>query len=287
MCLAWQPVFRFRYVYDMHSSLPRQLSNFSYSKSPLLTDLFEILERKALSRADAVITVCPDLFEYARGLGTDASRLILIENSLFDPVSVVRGAEAVETDAEFNEDLPPDRRLVFYAGTLEPYQGISLLLQAFSRVAQQLENVDLIVAGGTARQVDGYRREAAALGLKTRCRFMGSVPRHRAMSLSKRSSVLVSTRTTGTNVPLKIYEHLASGIPLVATDVYAHTQVLSEEVAFLAPPDPDTLAGALVRALTDPVEGDRRTGRARALYAARYDAAAYREKMRTLLGWLS
>ena len=51
------------------------------------------------------------------------------------------------------------------------------------------------------------------------------------------AQVLVSARIHGTNTPLKIYEQLASGRPLVATRIWSHTQVLSESVCFLADPD--------------------------------------------------
>src|SRR5215212_9972013 len=48
-------------VYDMHSSLPQQLSNFEFTKSHLLIQAFERLEKAALRAASAIITICPDL----------------------------------------------------------------------------------------------------------------------------------------------------------------------------------------------------------------------------------
>ena len=61
--------------------------------------------------------------------------------------------------------------------------------------------------------------------------------------------MLVSPRVHGTNTPLKVYEHLASGKPLVATRIWSHTQVLDDSVCFLVEPEPDSMAKGLLRAL--------------------------------------
>ena len=50
------------------------------------------------------------------------------------------------------------------------------------------------------------------------------------------ADVLVSPRSLGTNTPLKIYQYLRSGRPIVATRLLTHTQVLDDEVAILTEP---------------------------------------------------
>ncbi|MFL5518029.1 MAG: glycosyltransferase, partial [Gemmatimonadales bacterium] len=77
-CSWLKPIFRFKLVYDMHSSLPQQLSNFEFTKSHLLIQAFERLEKAALRAATAVITICPDLATYVEPLVKDPSRHILI-----------------------------------------------------------------------------------------------------------------------------------------------------------------------------------------------------------------
>src|SRR5690606_39669271 len=59
-CRFLKPLFGFRLVYDMHSSLPQQLENFEFSESKVLKAVFASLERSALKAADGVITICPD-----------------------------------------------------------------------------------------------------------------------------------------------------------------------------------------------------------------------------------
>jgi hypothetical protein len=49
------------HVYDMHSSLPQQLDNFSFSRSAILRWMFQRLERTAIKRSRVTIVICPHL----------------------------------------------------------------------------------------------------------------------------------------------------------------------------------------------------------------------------------
>jgi glycosyltransferase involved in cell wall biosynthesis len=275
-----KPVFGFRLVYDMHSSLPEQLANFSFSRSRLLTRTFEWLERYCLAKADAVITICPALAAYVEAqLGDDSTKHLLIENSIFERVRL-KGIPA-EMSATACEPLPEGRRIV-YAGTLEPYQGIDILLQGFATITGCFPTAFLIVAGGSPEQVDHYRAMASSLGID-RCTFLGRLSTDRARALNRTADILVSPRLTGSNTPLKIYEQLASGVPLMATNIYSHTQVLSDDVAVLVAPDAAGIAGGLTRLLQNPAHGQQVAAAAKALYEQAYSRPSYEQKMRRLL----
>ena len=98
-CRFLKPMFRFRLVYDMHSSLPQQLTNFNFTTSKLLIGLFKKLENGALKHSDAVITICPDLRDYVAQQGIDPKRHLLIENSIFEDVRL-KGSRAARTNGE-------------------------------------------------------------------------------------------------------------------------------------------------------------------------------------------
>jgi glycosyltransferase involved in cell wall biosynthesis len=72
---------RAQHLYDMHSSLPQQLANFKAFNYGPIVKVFERLERFVVCRADAVITICPDLLE--RVAAIDKARpCFLIENAI-------------------------------------------------------------------------------------------------------------------------------------------------------------------------------------------------------------
>lgn len=277
-------IFGFRLVYDMHSSLPQQLRNFGYTDARFIVRAFERLELSALRRADAVITICPDLERYALSIMPDRERHLLIENSVFGSVRLKArratrypflGAEALK--------VPVGKPVLLYAGTFERYQGLDLLLRAFARARPRLGDAVLVLVGGTPSQVETLRAEAQRLNLGERCVIIGRVAPDQVRDLIGRARVLLSPRIDGTNTPLKVYEQLASGIPLVATRIYSHTQVLNEDVCFLVDPTEEGMAEGLVAALTDESARERVVAGARELYAARYSPDAYEVKMRRLL----
>jgi glycosyltransferase involved in cell wall biosynthesis len=284
-CVALKPLFGFKLVYDMHSSLPQQLTSFEFTRSTFLIGVFERLELAALTSSEAVITISPLLAEYALAHLSAPETHVLIENSLFDPIRLTDGAP--EIGSEHEVDLPAGRPIVAYAGTLEAYQGIGLLLESQALLLRRGEDPFLLVVGGSERQVAQYREQAESLGIADDCLFTGVLPQERARALVRRSSVVVSPRTKGVNTPLKIYELLASGIPLVATRITSHTQVLDDHVCFLADPDPASFSAAVLEALTDDPRRERTVAGAIALYESRYSRTAYVDKMQRVLDRLA
>lgn len=282
MCLLLCPPAGVPFVYDMHSSLPQQLVNFDYTRSRLLRGAFRALEDRALRRAAAVVTISPALARYAeRRIPEGGASHHLIENSLVEPVRLADGDRAGEASPDV--PLPEGRPVVAYIGTFESYQGLDLLLPALQIVRGERPDAFFLLVGGSPGQVEERRREARELGLADDCLFTGTVPRATARALAGEVTLLTSPRTKGTNTPLKIYEAMALGTPLVATRVPSHTQVLEDDVCFLADPDPEAFARAVLGALASPEERRAVARAARDRYDRDYGRDAYRQKMSTLL----
>jgi glycosyltransferase involved in cell wall biosynthesis len=288
-CKILKPIFRFKLVYDMHSSLPQQLTNFQFTTSKTIIEIFKKLEDGCLHGSDAVITICPDLFDYVNGLISDKGKHVLIENSIFEPINMKRNSSRQELGNSSQDPdeslpvLPEGKRFITYAGTLEPYQGIDILIEAFRRVVAEVPNAFLLIAGGTSDQVRQYSSLANKCGVGSHVLFTGNIPPAHARYLNKSASVLVSPRSAGTNTPLKIYEQLASEVPLVATAIHSHTQILNDDVAILVQPNPDDMARGLLWALNSNGESRRIAANAKRLYEREYSRDAYKKKMKRLL----
>lgn len=283
-CRFLKPLFRFRLIYDMHSSLPQQLENFRFTKSRMLISTFKALEDSCLRAASAVITICPDLRDYVLKSGVSPDRHLLIENSIYDDVRLRKTDESgVPADTHRAVDFGPGHPVILYAGTFEKYQGLELLVEAFSRVLQQRPETRLLLVGGGEDDVRRIRALADSLELGEACVLTGRVPKTAALDYTRSAQVLVSPRLHGTNTPLKIYEQLASGRPLVATAIWSHTQVLDESVCYLVEPNAESLAAGLVAALADDAATARRVANAMALYQRAYARPIYEQKIRQLL----
>jgi glycosyltransferase involved in cell wall biosynthesis len=286
-CRFLKPMFRFRLIYDMHSSLPQQLNNFQFTKSRLLMGTFRALEDTCLRKADAVITICPDLKDYALRAGVDPARHLLIENSIFEDVHLVSaGAETDDKSRPARGGGPAidvRRPIILYAGTFEHYQGIEILIEAFAIVHAERPDAQLLLVGGTPNQVATAAASVARLGLSNSVTLTGRVSKTAAMRYTELAQVLVSPRQHGTNTPLKIYEQLASGKPLVATRIWSHTQVLNDSVCIMVETDAESIGRGLLRAISDPEHAHLVASRAQALYERDYARPSYERKIRRLL----
>jgi glycosyltransferase involved in cell wall biosynthesis len=297
-CRWLKPVFRFRLIHDMHSSLPQQLYNFRFTSLRAVHWVFEQLEESAARAAEAVITVCPALTDYARNLTVNHDKVLLIENSLFEPVRFAGKNPRMPTSSESSAACASDQaeqwvsgsapgRVIAYAGTLQVYQGIYRMLEAFSVVVRRMPDAGLLIVGGSPQEVESFRVLADSLGLRDAVLFTGQVPQARAQRLVSLAGAAISPRFAGNNTPMKIYQLMASGIPLVATRIESHTQVLNDDIAVLAEPSADGLADAMLRVLGDPEESQAMADRARAWYRDKYSREVYTEKMRMMLSMVS
>ena len=288
-CRWLKPLFRFRLIHDMHSSLPQQLHNFEFTRLRILHWLFATLERSAARAADAVIVVCPALETYAKTLTRDHHKIVLVENSLFDPVKPAADApvpaEATSRLRAAEEWLASRTRdaVVTYAGTLEVYQGIERLLEALAEVLRIRPEAGLLVRGGSPREVEHYRGVAERLGIASAVHFSGQLPHHEAQRLVACGGASISPRFAGDNTPMKIYQLMAVGVPMVATRIDSHTQVLDDDIAILSGISTPELAEGILAALGDRERARAVAAHARRRYAERYSKSAYEAKVQRAL----
>jgi glycosyltransferase involved in cell wall biosynthesis len=234
------------HLYDMHSSLPQQISNFGYGKSRWLAGLFGWVERLMIKRSQAVIVICQDLDDTVKALGINVPT-VLIENAAGSGAAPSPGTGlAVRQRLGLDADTP----VVLYTGTFEAYQGLDLLYRAMRILLDTQPSARLVMVGGAPDQVEAARRDAAAAGLGEAVVFTGQQPAEDIPAYLDAASVLVSPRSSGTNTPLKIYQYLRSGRPIVATRLRTHTQVLDDEVSILVEPTAEGLAAGILRGVT-------------------------------------
>ena len=269
--LRW--LFGVPYVYDLDSSIASQLVESRPALRPL-APVFRWLEARAIRGALATAPVCNALADLCRERG--ARKVVTLHDisQLEDPDAPPSGRLARETGSS--------RRFLLYAGNLEPYQGIDLLVEAFAIAARRTEGLDLAVVGGEAGDIARYRRRCEELGIGDRVHFLGPRPVALLGEYLADADVLVAPRIRGVNTPMKIFPYLHSGRPVLLTDLPTHTQVVGREVAMLAPPEPEAFADAIVRLAEDEALR-RRLGRAgRAFVEAGHTFAAHARRVNEL-----
>jgi glycosyltransferase involved in cell wall biosynthesis len=265
------------HLYDMHSSLPQQLTNFAFSRSTLVRRVFLAIERLMIRRSQAVIVICPSLEDTVRAIDPGA-RVVLIENAPGSSEDHATPDEAARIRSRFG--LRPATPLALYTGTFEAYQGLDLLFASMAIVKAERPNARLLLAGGKPEQVRHAQKQAADAGIADVTIFAGEQPAGDIPAYLLAADVLVSPRSRGTNTPLKIYQYLRSGRPIVATRLLTHTQVLSDETAILTGASAGEYAAGILSAMNDPAAAAAIGRQARQLADTKYSYQAYLERTR-------
>lgn len=154
------------------------------------------------------------------------------------------------------EAFPPDPErppIVGISAVLTPWKGHAVLLEAFARV--QHPSARLEVMGGTLpkdlQYADALRARAAQPDLAGRVDFLGHV--ERPLERLRTWRIAVSASVDPEAGPLTTLEAMSVGVPLVATDHGGVVEVLGDAGLLVPPHDPDALARAIDRVLSDPV----------------------------------
>src|SRR6185312_5144254 len=125
-------------------------------------------------------------------------------------------------------------------------------------------------AGGKPQQVARARDQARAAGIEPLTVFTGERPAAEIPAYLLAADVLASSRSRGTNTPLKIYQYLRAGKAIVATRLLTHTQVLSDETAILTGANAGEFAAGILAAISDRERAARIGARAKALAETKY-----------------
>ncbi len=226
-------------------------------------------ERSWARRADAVVTVNDALAEIlAERFGIDRPAVVMNCAPRWDP------AGAPPRRLHTALDLAATSRIVLYHGGLEPGRGIEQLL-AITPVLPQ--DVHVVLLGyGQLRAVLDARIHADAT-LRHRVHLLDAVPPEALIEWVASADVAVAAIQPTTpnhrlSTPNKLFEALAAGTPVVASDFPAMRAIVMDDPdgplgAVCDPADPAAIGGAIRRVL-DRDESSMADLRARCLRAA-------------------
>jgi glycosyltransferase involved in cell wall biosynthesis len=151
--------------------------------------------------------------------------------------------------------IDPESPTIVFLGVLYEHQGVQVLLDSMPRVRSEVPQVRLLIVGD-GPMMGRLRAHAETLDLGESVVFAGSVPYGRVKHYLGAATCCVAPFLTGRGEtsPLKLFDYMAAGRPVVASEIPSIRNILeaSEAVIAVPPENPSRLAVEILRLLRDP-----------------------------------
>lgn len=203
----------------------------------------------AARRATRVLTVSEtsksDIMKF---FGTDPSKIDVIYNAYDERF----GIEPVEEDVvRVRERYQLHDEFVLYAGNVKPHKNLERLIDAFQIVRSRgLDHLKLVMIGDDISKYAALRRAVHRYQLHNYVRFLGYLPEQTLAVMYRLAGVFVfPSLYEGFGLPP--LEAMASGTPVVTSNVSSLPEVAGDAAQLVDPHDPEAIADGIYRVLTD------------------------------------
>ncbi len=244
-------------VVTIHDLTPIKYPDVIFSKSRLLQSrqrMYFYLMKKAWKKAKTIITVSQssanDIVDL---LGVSKARVKVVPNGVGEQFKKKFTQEQAEAILEKYKITKP---YIFYIGGLNAHKNVETLIRAFSVISD--EKVNLVIGGKTSNDNSSgqntyfkIHKLAEELGVVKRVTFTGFIDDQDLPCLYKKAEVFVyPSLYEGFGLPP--LEAMASGTPVVASNVSSIPEVVGDSGVLLDPTDPHQFALAIDNILVNP-----------------------------------
>ena len=201
------------------------VNNGSFSATSLRYRLSRRLETVVLRRAHRVVAICEGIRSEVISRGIPTSRVAVVPNAV-EGEWLASPARASDLAAELKLGAGP---IFGYIGSFSRYEGLLFLIEAMPDILVRFPDARLLLVGG-GRDEEAVRAAAQRAGVAIV--VAGRVPQERVRDFYSLIDVFVlprrRIRLTELVTPLKPLEAMALGIPVLASDIGGHAELVND-----------------------------------------------------------
>ena len=202
--------------------------------------------KRLFVKCSGVVTITEGLKNFYVNKGVEPSKIVVAPDGI-DLADFLNRFDKNSVRKELG--LPLDKKIALYIGRLDGWKGAETLLAA-SRLLPQ--HIQAVLIGGEPREVSRLKKEYQ------QAIFLGFLP-YRELAKNQTAADVLILPNSGKNEvsanftsPLKLFSYMASGLPIVASDLLSIKEILNNDNAFFFESDnPKSLAEAINMVLRD------------------------------------
>lgn len=260
-----------RFTYEKHSDVS------SYHNGPVrgfILRTYQKVEAIAIRKSDAVI-VGPGVLEVVRNIAPKANTHVVysIPSSSVE-AAPERIANLRDRIARSTNDI-----LITYVGSFAAYQGIDLLIRAIPFVVAEHPNARFMIIGGTDREIAQFRKRLTAVNVESCVVLPGKIHPDETPHYLGASDILLSPRLAGRTNPIKIFDYLKAGKPIVATDHPSNRRILDETTSVFTGATPECFASGVIKLVRDRKLRQRLSQNGRRIIEERYNYDDFKRRL--------
>lgn len=234
------------YVYDVQGSLSEEsIQHGFFHRDSLIHKFFRFLEKKTLNWFEN-ITQSNTVMAYSQKL---AGENILITNVMDGVDTEIFAPNHSDTSLAKSLGILESEINLIYVGALEEYQGVDLLLKAFSLLNLRHHNLKLIIIGFP--NIPKYRAQAVELNISEKVIFLGKVDYFQLPKYLCLGDIAIAPKISTTEGDGKIYNYLACGLPVVAFEREVAREIAGETALYAKFLDYADLASKIEMLISD------------------------------------
>jgi glycosyltransferase involved in cell wall biosynthesis len=241
--------FKVPHILELNAPLAQEQSVY---RTTGFGDLAAQAERWTLNQTDAVLVVSSELRKHVLSLGVRPERIHIVPNGV-DPAQFKPGKPDSKLRRKWKLNGAP---VLGFVGGLRPWHGVEILPDLLARLNKSKRPIQLVIAGdGQLRS--GLERQFKQRELLDHITFTGALPHEQLPGIIQQFDIALAPYPKHTHdfyfSPLKLFEYMACGIPVVAANLGQITEVISDGKTGLLyePGELDALANRCEKLLGD------------------------------------
>lgn len=208
------------------------------------TGSWNFFARSLCKGAQTVVVISKGLKEFYCARGVPGEKIQVIPDAI-DTTDFVHPQSKQEARARLGL---PKGFVALYVGRLDGWKGAGTILKT-STIVDSV--ITIAVIGGDENQIEKFKREypnVLFLGYRPYKELANNLSAADVLLLPTSGKDIVGARFTS---PLKLFAYLASGKPIIATDVPSHREILPEGSAYFVPADDEYALACTLKTLKD------------------------------------